>query len=299
MKNRREFVRGLAAASSAAAGFPTIIKASALGLNGSVAPSNRVALATIGLGWMGEGHLEEFTKIPEAQYVAVCDLDETHLAKGKQAVDIAYGNHDCIAYRAFEEVLSRRDIDAVSVAVPDHWHGIVAMLALRAGKDVYGEKPLAHNFVEGAAIRDAWRRYGRVWQTGSWQRSQEDFRRACELVRNGRIGAVKRVEVGLPAGWSNFDDLQNRTEPEQPPVTLNWDRWLGPAPEASYCPARVHKAWRWNLDYGGGQLMDWVGHHVDIAHWGMGFDQTGPYEVEGQASTRRATPFGIPRAVIA
>jgi predicted dehydrogenase len=156
------------------------------------------------------------------------------------------------------------------------------MLALRAGKDVYGEKPLAHNFVEGAAIRDAWRRYGRVWQTGSWQRSQEDFRRACELVRNGRIGAVKRVEVGLPAGWSNFDDLQNRTEPEQPPVTLNWDRWLGPAPEASYCPARVHKAWRWNLDYGGGQLMDWVGHHVDIAHWGMGFDQTGPYEVEGQ-----------------
>jgi predicted dehydrogenase len=281
MKSRRQFFRNVAA-SAVASGFPTIVKASALGLNGAVAPSNRVTLATIGVGWMGGEHLNEFLKVPEAQYVAICDIDEEHLHAAKQQIDTTYGNHDCATYRAFEEVLSRKDIDAVSIAVPDHWHGIISVLALRAGKDVYGEKPLAYCFGEGAAIREAMRRYGRVWQTGSWQRSQESFRSACELVRNGRIGKVTRVEVGLPSGHKDFAKTGDQTEITQPPATLNWDRWLGPAPEAPYCAARVHKNWRWNLAYGGGQLMDWVGHHVDIAHWGLGFDQTGPYEVEGR-----------------
>jgi predicted dehydrogenase len=122
---------------------------------------------------------------------------------------------------------------------------------------------------------------GRIWQTGSWQRSVEDFRRACELVRNGRIGKVHTIEVGLPEGQYDFAKTKDLTQFTDPPATLNYDRWLGPAPVAPYCPARVHKNWRWNLDYGGGQIMDWVGHHVDIAHWGMGWDETGPLEVEG------------------
>lgn len=283
MSNRRQFLRSLSApAVAAAAGFPTIVKASALGLNGSVAASERVVMATIGVGWMGGDHVTEFLKHPEAQYVAVCDLDEEHLAAAKTKIDKKYGNQDCATYRAFEEVLSRRDIDAVSIATPDHWHALVAVQAARAGKHIYGEKPLAYSFHEGVAIREAVARYKRVWQTGSWQRSLENFRKACELVRNGRIGKIRRVEVGLPGGHFDFARTKDLTAVTDPPAILNYDRWLGPAPEAPYCPARVHKNWRWNLDYAGGQLMDWVGHHVDIAHWGLGFDETGPMEVEGK-----------------
>jgi len=280
MNSRRQFLRRFAS-SAAAIGFPTIVKASALGRGGAVAPSDRVNFATIGVGWMGGDHVDIFLKIPEVQYVAVCDVDDDHLFAAKAKIDAKYGNRDCATYRAFEELLSRRDIDAVSIAVPDHWHGVVSVLAARAGKDIYGEKPLAYSFAEGVVIREAVRRYRRVWQTGSWQRSQENFRVGVELVRGGRIGKVARVKVGLPEGHEDFAKTKDQTQITEPPATLNYDRWLGPAPEAPYCVARVHKNWRWNLDYGGGQLMDWIGHHGDIAHWGLGFDHTGPYEVEG------------------
>ena len=262
--------------------FPMIVPGAVLGLNGAVAPSNRVTLATIGVGWMGGSHVNQFLKVPAAHYVAVCDVDEQHLAEAKAKIDRTYGNQDCATYHAFEEVLARRDIDAVTMACPDHWHGVIAFSALRAGKDVYGEKPLAHNFHEGRAIADAVERYHRIWQTGSWQRSKEQFRRACELVRNGRIGKVHRIEVGLPGGYDDLAGTKDQTAPTAPPKTLDYDRWTGPAAEMPYIAARSHKNWRWNLNYGGGQLMDWVGHHVDIAHWGMGFDETGPLEIEGQ-----------------
>jgi predicted dehydrogenase len=278
MNTRRELLRRAAVA---VAGFPTLVNASALGLNGSVAASDRVTFATIGVGWMGGEHVPIFLKNPAVQYVAVCDLDDDHLAEAKANVDKAYGNRDCATYRAFEEVCMRRDIDAVSIATPDHWHAIVAITAARNKKDIYCEKPLAHNFHEGLMAKQAAEAAGRIWQTESWQRSVEDFRRGCELVRNGRIGKVHTVEVGLPEGHYDFAKTKDLTQFTDPPATLNYDRWLGPAPVAPYCPARVHKNWRWNLDYGGGQIMDWVGHHVDIAHWGMGWDETGPLEVEG------------------
>ena len=261
--------------------LPTIIPASALGLGGTVAPSDRVTIASIGVGWMGGSHVGEFLKIPDARYVAVCDVDDQHAQEAKNRIDASYGNKDCVTYRAFEEVLSRRDIDAVSIATPDHWHGIVAFSALRAGKDVYCEKPLAYSFAEGRAMAEAQQQYRRVWQTGSWQRSKENFRRACELVRNGRIGKVTQVEVGLPAGFTDYAKTKDQTEFTKPPETVDYDRWLGPAAEMPFCMARFHKNWRWNLNTGGGQLMDWIGHHVDIAHWGLGFDNTGPMEVEG------------------
>ena len=127
---------------------------------------------------------------------------------------------------------------------------------------------------------DAVNRYQTVWQSGSWQRSLAPFRFACELVRNGRIGKVRTAEVGLPGGLTDFDGLGDQDSPVPVPPTLDYDRWLGPAPVAPYSPARVHKTWRWNLDYGGGMLMDWVGHHVDIANWGLGFEETGPVEVD-------------------
>jgi predicted dehydrogenase len=276
MKNRRDFFRA-----AAAAAFPAIVPGSALGLNGAVAASNRLTIATIGVGWMGGGHVDNFLKVPDAQYVAVCDLDEEHLAAAKAKIDKKYGNTDCAVYRSFEELLSRPGLDAVSIATPDHWHGIVAFMAARARKDIYCEKPLAYSFAEGKAMTDAARKYNRIWQTGSWQRSVVNFRKACELVRNGRIGKVKRIEVGLPGGHTDFAKTKDQLGISDPPSILNYDRWIGPAAEQPYRAGYVHKNWRWNLNTGGGQIMDWVGHHVDIAHWGMGYDATGPVSVEG------------------
>ena len=276
MTNRRRFFQQ----SLAATGFPTIVKASALGLNGAVAASDRVTIATLGCGAMGNGHIKYFTRIPAARYVAVCDVDDHHLADAKATIDATYGDTGCAIYRSFEEVLLRRDIDAVTIALPDHWHGTAAVLALRQGKDVYGEKPLAHNHAEGLAIVNAVARNNRIWQTGSWQRSVPHFRKACELVRNGRLGKVTQAEVGLPSGPFGYGALS--TKFTDPPAELNYERWLGPGPDVPYWAGRCHGNWRWNLAFGGGQLMDWIGHHLDIAHWGLGFDETGPVSVEGQ-----------------
>jgi predicted dehydrogenase len=184
-------------------------------------------------------------------------------------------------YHDFRELLARDDIDAVSLGLPDHWHAVPAVAAAWSGKDIFGEKPLSHNLKEGRAICDAVKRYGRIWQTGSWQRSESNFHRACELVINGRVGKVHTVEVGLPEGHTDFEGTEGQEQMGPAPRELDYDFWLGPAPVEPYCPARVHKNWRWHLDYGGGQLMDWIGHHVDIAHWGLGFDYSGPYEIEG------------------
>jgi len=244
--------------------------------------SNVITVGLIGTGWQGANNVNSFLELPEARVLAVCDVDAVHLEGARAAVNRHYGNKDCALYPHFEDVLARADIDAVCLSVPDHWHGVVSIEALRAGKDVYGEKPLAHNFAEGRAICEAVRRYGRVWQTGSWQRSLAQFRLACELVRNGRLGKVRKVEVGLPGGHTDWDGKGAETRPGPPPATLDYERWLGPAPWAPYCPARVHKTWRWHSDYGGGMLMDWIGHHMDIAQWGLGFDETGPYEVEAR-----------------
>jgi predicted dehydrogenase len=242
-------------------------------VHADILPNSRIALGVIGAGWMGLATMKIFMGDPRVQIAGICDVDAEHL---KEAADSAPGAR---TFHEFEELLARPDIDAVYMAVPDHWHGTVAIAAARAGKDIYGEKPLAHNWAEGKSICDAVARYHRVWQTGSWQRSVPDFRFACELVRNGRIGNVTHVEVGLPAGLTDWDGLGSHVEPAAPPKTLDWQRWLGPAPWAPYAPARVHKTWRWHYDTGGGSLMDWVGHHVDIAHWGLGMDDSGPISV--------------------
>ncbi len=278
--DRRDFLK-TAGGTLGAALCPAFVPARALGRDGVVAPGDRITVACIGTGWQGGNNVDSFLEQPSAQVVAACDIDSDHLESARQAINRKYGNQDCKTYHEFEEVLARKDIDAVMLAVPDHWHGVLSTAALASGKDVYGEKPLAQNFAEGRAICEAVERYQRVWQTGSWQRSRDDFRRACELVVNGRIGKITRVKVVLPGGLTDFDGLGDHDSPVPPPKTLDYKRWLGPAPEAPYCPARVHKTWRWNLDYGGGMLMDWVGHHVDTAHWGLGYDQTGPIEVTG------------------
>ncbi len=273
--NRRTFLKR-AAAISAGIGSFTIIPASALGRAGRPAPSNRITIGCVGMGGMGNGNLGAFLGQPDTQVVAVCDVDRNHLDGARNAVNRHYGNQDCAAYKDFRELLARGDLDVLSLATPDHWHAVPAVMAMDAGLDVYGEKPISHCLMEGRAMADAQKRNARVWQTGSWQRSQGHFRFACELVRNGRIGKVVKIEVGLPTG----SPAQPVTF-KDPPPELDYDFWIGPSRWVPYCDNRTHWHWRWQLDFGGGQLMDWIGHHGDIAHWGMGWDQTGPIEIEG------------------
>jgi predicted dehydrogenase len=167
------------------------------------------------------------------------------------------------------------------IEVPDHWHELVAVEAARRKKDIYGEKPLARTIAEQQAIVRAVRRHGRIWQTGSWQRSSGSFHKAAEIVRNGLIGKITRVEVGLPDGYGNASQNAAYMMPSDPPPELDYNTWIGPSKMMLYVGARIHGNWRWNYNTGGGQLMDWVGHHCDIAHWGCGFDNSGPLEIEG------------------
>ena len=279
--DRRRFLKRAAGAAVGAIGFPYVVSSSALGKAGTISPSNRIVMGAIGIGWQGYSNMKGFLNKDEVQFVAVCDIDKNHLDEAKSSVDEKYGNGDCATYHYFREMLARGDLDAVCIALPDHWHSIPVIAAARAGIDIHGEKPLSHSLKEGRAMCNAVKRYGRIWQTGSWQRSVANFHHACELVRNGRIGKVHRVEVGLGRGHSDYSHNKDQQTPTAPPKELDYDFWLGPAPWAPYCPARVHKNWRWHLDYGGGKVMDWVGHHVDIAHWGLGLDYTGPVQVEG------------------
>jgi len=285
MKNsnitRRTFLQR---ASAAAVFAPMIIPSTALGLGRRPAPSDRITMGCIGMGGQGKGNMKRFLQMDEIQVLAVCDVDRSRCNDARKIVEEHYAKdtpgrcyRGCATYNEFERVLERDDIDVVSIATPDHWHAINAIEAARAGKDIYCEKPLAVTIHEGRAISDAVRRYKRIWQTGSWQRSKRNFRFACELVRNGRIGKLHTVRIGLPKGKKG-----GSIKPEAVPEGFDYDRWLGPAPWAPYTRDRTHYDFRWMLDYSGGIITDWGAHHCDTAHWGMGADYTGPVEIEGQ-----------------
>lgn len=279
--SRRQFAKGAAAAFAA----PMIVPASALGLDGNTAPSERINIASIGWGMMGPGNTNAFLSMDDVRVVAACDIDGEHLNAAVNRVNEHYGNEDCASYHSYEEMFDSEDLDAVMIAVPDHWHALIAVAAANKGLDIYGEKPLAHSFREQQLIVDAVNRNQRVWQTGSWQRSQFNFRHGCMLVRSGYIGRIHRIEVGLPSGHTDFAGTGDQRETTAVPEHLDYERWLGPAPGPDvlpYIPARVHMNWRWNYHFGGGQLLDWIGHHLDIAHWGMDWDHTGPISVEAE-----------------
>jgi predicted dehydrogenase len=281
---RRDFFRKTAGVGAVMA-FPAIVPSSVFGAN---APSNRIVMGAIGVGSQGTGDMRGFLSKSEVQMVAVCDVEKAHRDRAKQLCDEKYGNGDCTSYLDFRELIGRGDLDAVMLAMPDHWHAIPAIAALRAGLDIHGQKPFARSIREGRAMCDTVHRYGRVWQTGSQQRSDYKFRRACELVRNGRIGKILKIEVGLPTGGGT--DVKAVA---QVPEGLDWNFWLGPAP---YVPYRgvLHWNWRWIMDYSGGQLTDWAGHHIDIAHWGMGWDYTGPVEIEGRGNYPQDGIYNVP-----
>ena len=274
---RRKFL----ALTAAAVAAPTIIPARALGRADVPAPSNRITLGLLGCGNQGMNNAHDFMRLKGCQVVAACDVDKKHLEHAVSTVNKKYNSKGCKAYHDYRELCARTDIDAVMIATPDHWHGIAAVEAARNKKDIYGEKPLAHTIAEQQAIVAAVQENGRIWQTGSWQRSLANFHKAAEIVRNGLIGKVSRVEVGLPAGNKNSGNEATSMEVSQPPPELDYDTWTGPAQLLPYIQGRVHRNWRWNYNTGGGQIMDWIGHHCDIAHWGCDFDNSGPSEIEG------------------
>ncbi|MDR1498275.1 MAG: Gfo/Idh/MocA family oxidoreductase [Puniceicoccales bacterium] len=272
--------------------FPTIVSARALGRDGGVAPSNRIVLGLVGAS-QGMVNLSRFLPFPDVQVVAVCDVDTKRRENATRRVNTHYQRDVARGWRDFREMFARANLDAVILAAPDHWHAVMAVAALRAGLDVFGEKPLAHTLAEGRAIVDAVRRHGRVWQTGSWQRSISTFRRAVELVRSGCVGKISRIEVGTYGGIPSV--AATPANIGKPPAGLDYEMWVGPAAWTDYDPRVTHLRWRYVLNYGGGRLMDFVGHHVDIAQWALGCDGTGPVRFSGKGEFATTPPYDAER----
>lgn len=290
--SRRHFIQQCASV-GVTLGFPTIIPASALGKDGRPAPSERTTLALIGCGGRGTDVVKNFLQDERVQVIAVCDVEREsdRYNKGiikkagtlgrepaRRLVDSSYDTKGCAVHEDFREVLARQDVDAVQIATPDHWHALQAVAAARAGKHIYCEKPLSLTVAQGRFMSDEVKKAGVVWQTGSQQRSDIHFRMACEYVRNGRIGKLKQIRVGLASDNRDNNGHAVETAPAPVPEGLNYDLWLGPAPEAAFCPARLHSNWRWFYDYSGGNITDFGAHHLDIVQWALGQDESGPRE---------------------
>ena len=285
--SRREFLRSTAASTLILGALPAIVPASALGRGGAVPPSERVAMGGIGVGDRGQEVMNHFLQQKECQYVALCDVKKETLAKAKGMVDARYQNKDCATHHDFRELVARKDIDAVLIASTDHWHVLHALAAVRAGKDVYLEKPMGLSLAQDQALRREVLRRKRVFQFGTQQRSDRKFRFACELVRNGRIGKLKHINV-----WCQASRPGGSTKPVPPPSDLDFDFWLGPAPQRSYTENLVASGWDKNWwyvsDFALGFIAGWGVHPLDIALWGAGDLAGGRVEVQGSGIIPKA-----------
>ncbi len=276
-------------ASGLLAGFPSIVPASVLGAK---SPSNRINVGAIGAGRISRGHdLPGIWQHDIARIMAVCDLDSKRVEDARTLVNGYYAKKTGKPYDGvttctnYHDLLANKDVDAVVISTPDHWHCLIAIDAVEAGKDVYLQKPASLTIAEGRALSNAVQRTGRIFQIGSQQRSTVQFRYAAELVRNGRIGQLKTVEVGLPG------DPSGDEEPEMPvPRNLNYEMWLGSTPVVYYTEKRVHPqvgydrpGWLRCEQFGAGMITGWGAHHIDSAHWGMDTEYTGPVEIWGAA----------------
>ncbi len=282
MKNsgitRRTFIK-----STAVVALPYVVSSSAIGAAGRAAASERIVMGAIGTGGQGTRHIGGgiwvqgggFVSKPQVQFVAVCDVNTRNRDNARNIINKHYGNSDCAAYNDFRELLAREDIDALLVATPDHWHALPCIAAAKAGKDMYCEKPMTLTIEEARVVADTMKRYGRIYQVGTQQRSWHEFRFACELVRNGYIGQVKSitVNVGGPPAWS----CDAPAEPQ--PDWLDWNTWLGPAPWRPYTSKIAPGGWMAYRDYSGGEMTNWGAHMFDIAQWAMGMDESGPVEI--------------------
>jgi len=279
--NRRQFLRQ----SVVAAALPAVVPGSVLGLNGAIAPGNRIVFASIGVGNRARDTLPNFLSFPEIQWVAVSDCRADRLKSAKELIDRRYANQDCVAYPDFRELLARRDIDAVSIATGNRWHGLASMYAARAGKDIYCEKPVTLTIGEGRRLVDTCRRFGTIYQAGTQRRSTASYRFAMEMVRQGKIGKLHTVEMQVWAGPAIPIDKTT-------PVPVGWDyeTWLGQAPWHAFVPGRVYN-WQYFWDTAEGILTDMGCHYTDQLQWTQGTDHTGPTEFEAQAELPDPTKY--------
>jgi predicted dehydrogenase len=275
---RRQFLKRATATAALAAAGPTIIPISALGADNKPAPSNRITMGFIGVGGQGTYDMGNLLGHKEVQGVAVCDCDKSASKQAKELIEKRYAAQiksglyqGCDTYEHFWELLDRKDIDAVLIATPDHWHAGIAIAAAKAGKDMYCEKPMSLTLREAREMVNAMRRYDRVFQTGSQQRSHGPFRHACELVRSGYIGKVNDVYVRV---WGPSHDCD--LPAEKIPDGLDWDLWLGPAPWRPFNKGIIHGGFRPYREYSGGGVTDWGAHHFDITQWALDMDESGP-----------------------
>jgi predicted dehydrogenase len=296
--SRRHFLQ----TAGAACAVPFVIPGSALGLDTKPAPSQRINVGMIGVGRQAKNYnVKQFLTMPDVQILAVCDVDSWRLANGKQQVEEAYAKNSpsntykgCDTTNDFREILARKDIDAVMISTPDHWHVPMALAAFEAGKDVSLEKPITRSIGEGRKLSDAAKRLGRVFRVDSELRSYAHIVQAAELVRNGRIGKVQRVTVGVPGS-----DVGCLPQPEMPvPPELDYERWQGNAPRAPYTEFRVHKpksyerpGWMRHLYYCDGMITNWTTHWNDGAMFATGLERTGPVEIEGTGEYPPADSF--------
>jgi len=296
MMTRRTFAKAVAAA-----GFPVIIPAKVLGQD---APSNTVQVGQLGYGRMGAGDVSDILRCKGSKIVAVSDVDTKRMDIGKARIEDAYTKQNAPVevklYQDYREMLARKDIDAISISTPDHWHSQPAVEAAFAGKDVFMQKPTSLTISEGRLVSDAIRINKRVFLLGSQQRSSEQFHRACELVRNGRLGKISLIEIGLPG-----DPAGGKIDEMPVPPNLNYDMWLGSTPSVYYTEDRVHSqkdinarpGWLRCEQFGAGMITGWGTHHLDIAHWAMGWEASGPREIEGKGAFHPTTKDGKPSSL--
>lgn len=266
--NRRQFLK-TAAATTAASTLPAWYLAEMADTKLAIAAEEKPAIALVGCGGMGRGDAKNASRF--GRIVALCDVDEKRVGEAKQQWP------DAKTYADFRHVMDRKDIDVVICGTVDHWHTLVSLAALRSQKDVYCEKPLTLTIEDGQHLIKAVKNTGRVLQTGSQQRSDKNFRLACELVQNGRLGKLKHISVWLPSGRR-----EGPFTAQTPPTGFDWDLWQGPTPAVDYVPERTHLTFRYWWEYSGGTMTDWGAHHNDIALWGMGMDRSGPTTIEAK-----------------
>ena len=277
---RRKFLRTTAVAF----GMPTIIPASALGKNGTVAPSNRIVMGGIGIGPRGREVLSCFLSQPDVQFVAIADVQESRREIVRRMANKQYGNEDCYKCRDMMEILGREDIDAVQITTGDRWHALGIMLASKVGKDIYAEKPCSMTIHETQELADAVKRHGRVFQAGTQRRNVDNFRFAAELARSGRLGKIHTVHASIIKLVPDLAPLPG--EPEPDPAVIDWDRWLGPAPLRPYNKAYVEGRWRGHYAFhGGAGLPEWGAHTIDLCQWAANADGTVPVEFESTGDT--------------
>ncbi len=305
--DRRDFLKSSAVLAAAAA-LPSLTSCASPARSRTrtparPGPNDRIAVGLIGFGTIAQDTVGNFLADPRLQIVAVADpvselpnygySGERQGGRlvGQRVVDAHYTEQakgeyrGCRVYEDFRDMFDREDLDAVVINTPDHWHCAVAVLAARRGLHVYGQKPLSLTIGEGQRMRDAVRKHGIVWQTGSQQRSNIYFRTACEFVRNGRLGKLSGIKVGLPGGHTNWSKLGDRRSPEKVPEGVNYDLWLGPAPQRPYIPALFQLNWRHNFAFSGGMITDWGAHHLDIVQWALDMDGSGPVRIEIRDAT--------------